>query len=167
VEERSNQDIEIFGDGQSDSVLAAFTDLRFRKVTAHRAAPALFVLVLLGAALLYFVVAVTAFKTSVVVGLFWLILAGPAVCFAGILVMRVAIELLLSVMVMMEQLEDTSEVVLEIAELTTGISAKTEVIPTLPSFVRGVRSRRRMAIADMRERVAAREAAGDGTADQS
>ena len=62
-----------------------------------------------------------------------------------------------------QQVDELNELVLEIAELMIGVSDKIEVIPTLPSFGRGGRSRRRAAIMDMRDRIVARRnAAAEG-----
>lgn len=138
----ANTEVAVFSAGQSSHLWTALTDVHFRTVTTHRAAPALFRIVLASTAVTYVAVAGFAFHLSAWLGVAWLLGVGPVVCVGAILVWRMAIELLLAVLIMMEQLDETSEVVLDIAEITTGLSLKAELIPTLPSFVRSVRSRR-------------------------
>ncbi|MDR3664342.1 MAG: DUF4282 domain-containing protein [Mycobacterium sp.] len=141
--------------GRSWPALTAFTDFGFRTATAQRLVPLLYGLVIAGALSSYVFVAVVVFGFSVLLGLFWLIVAGPIACVAVVLVARLVLEALLSVLAMSRQVDEANELVLEIAELVIGISDKIEVIPTLP-FGRGGRSRRRAAIMDIRDRVVAR-----------
>jgi hypothetical protein len=141
--------------GRRWPVLAAVTDLGFRTVTAQHLVPVLYGLVMAGAVVSYLFVAVLAVEFSVLLGLFWLLLAGPVACVVVVLVTRVALESLLAIFAMGKQVDEANELVLEIAELVIGISDKVEVIPTLP-FGRGGRSRRRAAIMDIRDRVVAR-----------
>ena len=158
-------DRDVIAAGRRSNTLAAFTDIGFRTSTAYRVVPLLYRCVLVGVVVFYVCIAAIAVRVSLALGLFWLIVAGPAVCIAVVLVTRTLLELVLAVLKMGERFEETNETVLEIAELMVGISAKIEVLPTLPTFGRGVRSRRRAAIADARERIVARKAAVAGADD--
>lgn len=151
-------DAEFESGGRSWPALTAFTDLGFRKTTAHQLVPVLYVLAIAGALVSYLFGAVLAFESSALLGLFWLVIAGPVACVAIVLVARLMLESLLAVLAMGRQVDEANELVLEIAELVIGISDKVEVIPTLP-FGRGGRSRRRAAIMDIRDRVVARKSA--------
>lgn len=151
-------DAEFESGGRSWPALTAFTDLGFRKSTAHQLVPVLYVLAIAGALVSYLFGAVLAFESSALLGLFWLVIAGPVACLAIVLVARLTLESLLAVLAMGRQVDEANELVLEIAELVIGISDKVEVIPTLP-FGRGGRSRRRAAIMDIRDRVVARKSA--------
>lgn len=145
--------------GRSWPGLTAFTDFGFRTVTAQHVVPVLYGLVVAGVLVLYAFAAVVAMYHSVLLGLFWLLLAGPVTCVAIVLVARVVLESLNAFLSMGRQVDELNELVLEIAELMIGVSDKIDVIPTLPSFGRGGRSRRRAAIMDMRDRIVARKAA--------
>ncbi|BBX87756.1 DUF4282 domain-containing protein [Mycolicibacterium aubagnense] len=158
-------DAEVESGGRSWPALTAFTDLGFRKSTAQHVVPLLYGLVIAGAVVLYLAGAVVAFELSALLGVFWLFLAGPVTCVAIVLVARVVLESLSAFMAMGRQVDELNELVLEIAELMIGVSDKIDVIPTLPSFGRGGRSRRRAAIMDMRDRIVARRAAATDTAD--
>ncbi|GAA2416850.1 DUF4282 domain-containing protein [Mycolicibacterium llatzerense] len=151
-------DAEFESGGRSWPALTAFTDVGFRKTTAHQLVPVLYVLAIAGALVSYLFGAVLAFESSALLGLFWLVIAGPVGCVAIVLVARLMLESLLAVLAMGRQVDEANELVLEIAELVIGISDKVEVIPTLP-FGRGGRSRRRAAIMDIRDRVVARKSA--------
>ncbi len=151
-------DAEFESGGRSWPALTAFTDVGFRKTTAHQLVPVLYVLAIAGALVSYLFGAVLAFESSALLGLFWLVIAGPVACVAIVLVARLMLESLLAVLAMGRQVDEANELVLEIAELVIGISDKVEVIPTLP-FGRGGRSRRRAAIMDIRDRVVARKSA--------
>jgi len=158
-------DAEYESGGRSRPALAAFTDFGFRKSTAQHVVPLLYGLVVAGAVVLYLTGAVVAFELSAWLGVFWLLLAGPVTCVAIVLVARVVLESLSAFMAMGQQVDELNELVLEIAELMIGVSDKIEVIPTLPSFGRGGRSRRRAAIMDMRDRIVARRNAAADSAD--
>lgn len=145
-----------FSEGRSRHALSAFTDLGFRTTTAEHVVPLLYGAILASVLGSYVVVAVLGFKYSLLLGLFWLIVAGPAVCIAIALGVRVGLEMLLVTLAMSRQVDELNEIVLELAELMVGVAAKIEVIPTLPSFGRGGRTRRRSAIMDMRDRIIAR-----------
>lgn len=151
-------DAEFESGGRSWPALTAFTDVGFRKTTAHQLVPVLYLLAIAGALVSYLFGAVLAFESSALLGLFWLVIAGPVACVAIVLVARLMLESLLAVLAMGRQVDEANELVLEIAELVIGISDKVEVIPTLP-FGRGGRSRRRAAIMDIRDRVVARKSA--------
>jgi len=151
-------DAEFESGGRSWPALTAFTDVGFRKTTAHQLVPVLYLLAIVGALVSYLFGAVLAFESSALLGLFWLVIAGPVACLAIVLVARLTLESLLAVLAMGRQVDEANELVLEIAELVIGISDKVEVIPTLP-FGRGGRSRRRAAIMDIRDRVVARKSA--------
>ena len=151
-------DTELESGGRRWPALTAFTDFGFRKSTAQHVVPLLYGLVIAGAVVLYLAGAVVAFELSAVLGVFWLVLAGPVTCVAIVLVARVVLESLSAFMAMGQQVDELNELVLEIAELMIGVSDKIEVIPTLP-FGRGGRSRRRAAIMDIRDRVVARKSA--------
>ena len=151
-------DTELESGGRRWPALTAFTDFGFRKSTAQHVVPLLYGLVIAGAVVLYLAGAVVAFELSAVLGVFWLLLAGPVTCVAIVLVARVVLESLSAFMAMGQQVDELNELVLEIAELMIGVSDKIEVIPTLP-FGRGGRSRRRAAIMDIRDRVVARKSA--------
>ena len=143
-------DTELESGGRRWPALTAFTDFGFRKSTAQHVVPLLYGLVIAGAVVLYLAGAVV-------------VLAGPVTCVAIVLVARVVLESLSAFMAMGQQVDELNELVLEIAELMIGVSDKIEVIPTLPSFGRGGRSRRRAAIMDMRDRIVARRnAAAEG-----
>ena len=144
--------------GRGWPALTAFADVGFRKTTAHQLVPVLYVLAIAGALVSYLFGAVLAFESSALLGLFWLVIAGPVACVGIVLVARLMLESLLAVLAMGRQVDEANELVLEIAELVIGISDKVEVIPTLP-FGRGGRSRRRAAIMDIRDRVVARKSA--------
>jgi Domain of unknown function (DUF4282) len=158
TEPEAELDAEFESWARSRPALTAVTDFKFRKTTAHQLVPVLYVLAVVGALVSYVSVAVVAFGSSALVGVFWLLVAGPVVCVTIVLVARVLLESLLAVLAMGRQVDEANELVLEIAELVIGISDKVEVIPTLP-FGRGGRSRRRAAIMDMRDRIVARKAA--------
>ncbi|MBN9636367.1 DUF4282 domain-containing protein [Mycolicibacterium sp. HS_4_1] len=158
-------DADVESGGRSRPALTAFTDLGFRKSAAPHVVPLLYGLVIVGAVVLYLAGAVVAFELAVLLGVFWVLLAGPVTCVAIVLVARVVLESLSAFMAMGQQVDELNELVLEIAELMIGVSDKIEVIPTLPSFGRGGRSRRRAAIMDMRDRIVARRAASTDTAD--
>ncbi|MFL0171848.1 MULTISPECIES: DUF4282 domain-containing protein [Mycobacteriaceae] len=161
----SELDAEVESGGRSWPALTAFTDFGFRKSTAQHVVPLLYGLVIAGAVVLYLAGAVVAFELSAWLGVFWLVLAGPVTCVAIVLVARVVLESLSAFMSMGQQVDELNELVLEIAELMIGVSDKIEVIPTLPSFGRGGRSRRRAAIMDMRDRIVARRNAAADSAD--
>ncbi|CAM5714934.1 hypothetical protein MAUB1S_00441 [Mycolicibacterium aubagnense] len=159
-------DAEVESGGRSWPALTAFTDLGFRKSTAQHVVPLWsYGSVIAGAVVLYLAGAVVAFELTALLGVFWLFLAGPVTCVAIVLVARVVLESLSAFMAMGRQVDELNELVLEIAELMIGVSDKIDVIPTLPSFGRGGRSRRRAAIMDVRDRIVARRAASTDTAD--
>ena len=93
-------DAEFEPGGRSWPVLTAFTDVGFRKTTAHQLVPVLYVLAIAGALVSYLFGAVLAFESSALLGLFWLVIAGPVACVAIVLVARLMLESLLAVLAM-------------------------------------------------------------------
>ena len=72
--------------------------------------------VIAGAVVLYLAGAVMAFELSAVLGVFWLVLAGPVTCVAIVLVARVVLESLSAFMAMGQQVDELNELAVRASE---------------------------------------------------
>ena len=165
---------EPFEGGRAKNFAVGLFDYRFRTMTALGAAPWIYLLVVVGAAVAWGYGAYWGFTQSTATGLAWALLIGPAIFVCVTVLARIVIEFVLAILLLLVRLTETRDAVVQIVENTTDISAQTLGLPTVPGFARGIknfvvgtdegRERRRAASKAQQARAEAR-ASADAAAD--
>ncbi len=124
-------------------IISGLADLQLRTVVTTRLAPAIYVLCIAGVAIINLYVALMAFQESTVIGVFWILLPMPIAFLAGVAVVRVALEVILSVFRIVVTMETLMEQIHTLRGQTETIVGRTdEIVEDLPR-IQFWRSRKR------------------------
>lgn len=124
-------------------VLVGLADIQMRTILTTTMAPAIYVLCALGVAGINAWLAVLAFGQSLQFGLVWLILVMPVMLLSGLVIVRVVLEVILSIFRILVNMESMMEQVRTLRGQTETIVGRTdEIVEDLPR-IQFWRSRKR------------------------
>ena len=109
-------------------VLVGLTDLQLRTIVTTRMAPAIYLLCVAGVAAINIYLSVLVFGYSLTLGLAWTLLIMPVLFVSGVVVVRVALEVILSIFRILVNLETLMGHVVTLKGQTETIVDRTEII---------------------------------------
>lgn len=109
-------------------VLDALTDIQMRGIVTTRLAPTIYLICILGVAAINLYLAVLMFGHSVTVVLVWTLLIMPVLFVSGVVVVRVALEVILSIFRIVVYLESLMDHIVTLKGQTETIVGRTEII---------------------------------------
>lgn len=109
-------------------VLVGLTDLQLRTIVTTRMAPAIYLLCVAGLAAINIYLSVLVFDRSLVLGAIWTLLIMPVLFVSGVAVVRVALEVILSIFRIVVNMETLMENVATLKGQTETIVDRTEII---------------------------------------
>ncbi|WP_295679244.1 DUF4282 domain-containing protein [uncultured Nevskia sp.] len=109
-------------------VLVGLTDLQLRTIVTTRMAPAIYLLCVAGVAAINIYLSVLVFGYSLALGLAWTLLIMPVLFVSGVVVVRVALEVILSIFRILVNLETLMGHVVTLKGQTETIVDRTEII---------------------------------------
>lgn len=109
-------------------VLVGLADLQMRSIVTTRLAPAIYMLCVAGVAAINVYLAALVFGYSLVLGLIWLLLIMPVLFISGVVVVRVALEVILSIFRIVVYMESLMDHVATLKGQTETIMDRTEII---------------------------------------
>ncbi len=109
-------------------VLVGLADVQMRSIVTTRLAPAIYMLCVAGVAAINVYLAALVFGYSLVLGLIWLLLIMPVLFISGVVVVRVALEVILSIFRIVVYMESLMDHVATLKGQTETIMDRTEII---------------------------------------
>ena len=109
-------------------VLVGLADVQMRSIVTTRLAPAIYMLCMAGVAAINVYLAALVFGYSTVLGLIWLFLIMPVLFVSGVVVVRVALEVILSIFRIVVYMESLMDHVVTLKGQTETIMDRTEII---------------------------------------
>ena len=109
-------------------VLVGLTDVQLRTIVTTRMTPAIYVLCVAGVAAINLYLAVLVFGYSLAIGLVWTLLIMPVLFVSGVVVVRVALEVILSIFRIVVHMETLMDHVSTLKGQTETIVDRTEII---------------------------------------
>jgi len=109
-------------------VLVGLTDLQLRTIVTTRMAPAIYLLCVAGVAAINIYLSVLVFGYSLALGLAWTLLIMPVLFVSGVVVVRVALEVILSIFRIVVNLETLMGHIVTLKGQTETIVDRTEII---------------------------------------
>lgn len=98
----------LFSAGLRSGLLPALMDVRFQTTVTIRMLPAIYLVLIIGLVALSFSVVVEAFGRNLWQGIFHLLVIAPAYLVAGVVIIRISLELLMAIFRIAEHVEDLS-----------------------------------------------------------
>ena len=109
-------------------VLVGLTDVQLRTIVTTRMAPAIYLLCVAGVAAINLYLSVLVFGYSAIFGLVWTLLIMPILFISGVVVVRVALEVILSIFRILVNLETLMGHIVTLKGQTETIVDRTEII---------------------------------------
>lgn len=109
-------------------VLVGLTDVQLRTIVTTRMAPAIYLLCVAGVAAINLYLSVLVFGYSAMFGLVWTLLIMPILFISGVVVVRVALEVILSIFRILVNLETLMGHIVTLKGQTETIVDRTEII---------------------------------------
>ncbi|WP_293375035.1 DUF4282 domain-containing protein [Nevskia sp.] len=109
-------------------VLVGLADVQMRSIVTTRMAPAIYLLCIAGVAAINLYLAALVFGYSTPLGLVWALLIMPVLFVSGVVVVRVALEVILSIFRIVVYMESLMDHVVTLKGQTETIMDRTEII---------------------------------------
>lgn len=109
-------------------VFDGLTDIQMRSIVTTRLAPTIYLLCILGVGAINLYLAVLMYGYSVGIGLVWTFLIMPVLFVSGVVVVRVALEVILSIFRIVVYLETLMDHIVALKGQTETIVGRTEII---------------------------------------
>lgn len=109
-------------------VLIGLADVQLRSIVTTRLAPAIYLLCIAGVAAINLYLAALVFGYSTLLGLVWALLIMPVLFISGVVVVRVALEVILSIFRIVVYMESLMDHVVTLKGQTETIMDRTEII---------------------------------------
>jgi hypothetical protein len=109
-------------------VFSGLADIQMRSIVTTRLAPTIYLLCILGVGAINLYLAVLMFGYSVTVGVLWTLLIMPVLFVSGVVVVRVALEVILSIFRIVVYLETLMDHIVALKGQTETIVGRTEII---------------------------------------
>lgn len=122
--------------GEAQRFVAGLFDFQFREMVTTRMLPTIYALGILLGLLLTLYLVVQAFQTSLLKGLVWVLLLGPAVFLALVAALRIGLEFLLAIFRLVLHVERLDEIAHRIQGQTEEIATDLPRIRFWRSFTR-------------------------------
>lgn len=113
---------------EMSEVLVGLTDVQLRTIVTTRMAPAIYLLCVAGVAAINIYLSVLVFGYSLAFGLVWTLLIMPVLFISGVVVVRVALEVILSIFRILVNLETLMGHIVTLKGQTETIVDRTEII---------------------------------------
>lgn len=114
--------------GELSEVLLGLADLQLRTIVTTRMAPAIYLLCVAGVAVINLYLSVLVFGYSTTLGLVWTLLIMPVLFVSGVVVVRVALDVILSIFRIVVNMETLMGHIVTLKGQTETIVDRTEII---------------------------------------